>query len=257
MGNDTKKITIEEFEEQLKSGEMEECEYGEFGECQFIEPFYQIEVNEVWGEEVEQDEFETARVRGDEYLARQAHAWLQQTHEEDARWYGMIVGVDVVLAEGRVGPWDDIDFVAGEAVKNNPGKPVSVLECNIGEGFMKEDGDYECGMRYDYAEWRVAKGYISYDLTDAKLIKKRFLGDDPSHQQTQSLYCGLPPFCELALVCEGGAATPWGITDKDGCRKPATLLIPLKKEEAELWKKHELDDDALMKIALSAEFSIE
>ena len=257
MGNDTKKITIEEFEEQLKSGEMEECEYGEFGECQFIEPFYQIEVNEVWGEEVEQDEFETARVRGDEYLARQAHAWLQQTHEGEAWWYGMIVGVDVVLAEGRDGPIDDIDFVAGEAVKNNPGKPVSVLECNIGEGFMKEDGDYECGMRYDYAEWRVAKGYISYDLTDAKLIKKRFLGDDPSHQQTQSLYCGLPPFCELALVCEGGAATPWGITDKDGCRKPATLLIPLKKEEAELWKKHELDDDALMKIALSAEFSIE
>ena len=48
-----------------------------------------------------------------------------------------------------------------------------------------------------------------------------------------------------------------GITDKDGCRKPATLLIPLKEEEAELWKNHELDDDALMKIALSFEFSIE
>lgn len=170
----------------------------------------------------------------------------------------MIVGVDVVLAEGRVGPIDDIDFgtMAAEAVKNNPGKYVSVLECNIHEGFMK-DGDYECGMRYVYAGWRVAKGYISYDLTDAKLIKKRFLGDDPSHQQTQSLYCSLPPFCELALVCEGNAATPWGITDKDGCRKPATLLIPLKKEEAELWKNHELDDDALMKIALSFEFSIE
>ena len=168
----------------------------------------------------------------------------------------MIVGVDVVLAEGRVGRWDGIDFVAGEAVKNNPGKYVSVLECNIHEGFMK-DGDYECGMRYVYAGWRVAKGYISYDLTDAKLIKKRFLGDDPSHQQTQSLYCGLPPFCELALVCEGGAATPWGITDKDGCRKPATLLIPLKEEEAELWKNHELDDDALMKIALSFKDSVE
>ena len=146
--------------------------------------------------------------------------------------------------------------MAAEAVKNNPGKPVSVLECNIYKGFMK-DGDYECGMRYVYAGWRVAKGNISYDLTDAKLIKKRFLGDDPSHQQTQSLYCGLPPFCELALVCEGGAATPWGITDKDGCRKPATLLIPLKEEEAELWKNHELDDDALMKIALSFEVSIE
>ena len=111
-------------------------------------------------------------------------------------------------------------------------------------------------MRYVYAGWRVAKGNISYDLTDAKLIKKRFLSDDPSHQQTQSLYCGLPPFCELALVCEGGAATPWGITDKDGCRKPATLLIPLK-EEAELWKNHELDDDALMKIALSFKDSVE
>ena len=48
-----------------------------------------------------------------------------------------------------------------------------------------------------------------------------------------------------------------GITDKDGCRKPATLLIPLKEEEAELWKNHELDDDALMKIALSFEVSIE
>ena len=59
----------------------------------------------------------------------------------------MIVGVDVVLAEGRVGRWDDIDFgtMAAEAVKNNPGKYVSVLECNIHEGFMK-DGDYECGM---------------------------------------------------------------------------------------------------------------
>ena len=31
MENDAKKITIEEFEEQLKSGEMEECEYEEFG----------------------------------------------------------------------------------------------------------------------------------------------------------------------------------------------------------------------------------
>ena len=41
----------------------------------------------------------------------------------------MIVGVDVVLAEGRVGPIDDIDFgtMAAEAVKNNPGKYVSVL----------------------------------------------------------------------------------------------------------------------------------
>ena len=255
MKNDTKKITIEEFEEQLKSIAMVECEYGEFGECQFIEPFYQIEVNEVWGEEVEQDEFETARVQGCEDLARQAHAWLKQTHEEDAWWYGMIVGVDVVLAEGRVGRWDGgIDFVAEEAAKNNPGQHVSVMGCNIDEGFMK-DGDYEFGMRYVYAEWRVAKGYISYDLTDAKLIKKRFLGDDPSHQQTQSLYlCDLPPF---ALVCEGGAATLWAITDKDGCRKPATLLIPLKEEEAELWKNHELDDDALMKIALSAEVSIE
>lgn len=168
----------------------------------------------------------------------------------------MIVGVDVVLAEGRVGRWDGIDFVAGEAVKNNPGKYVSVLECNIHEGFMK-DGDYECGMRCVYAGWRVAKGYISYDLTGAKLIKKRFLGDDPSHQQTQSLYCGLPPFCELALVCEGGATTPWAITDKDGSRETGTLLIPLTDDEAELWKNHELDDDALMKIALSFKFSIE
>ena len=28
-------------------------------------------------------------------------------------------------------------------MKNNPRKYVSVLECNIHEGFMK-DGDYEC-----------------------------------------------------------------------------------------------------------------
>ena len=263
MKNDTKKITIEEFEEQLKSIAMVECEYGEFGECQFIEPFYQIEVNEVWGEEVEQDEFETARVQGCEDLARQAHAWLKQTHEEDAWWYGMIVGVDVVLAEGRDGPIDDIDFetMAAEAVKNTPGKYVCVVVC-----MMVRDGKEDCeeeyetrhGMRYVFQDWRTTDGGY-YSLCGARFFGEHNLYGpdpyDPSLQQSQRLY--RTEDGEIVLVCEGGAATPWGITDEDGCRKPATLLIPLKKEEAELWKKHELDDDALMKIALSDEFSIE
>lgn len=279
MENDTKKITIEEFEEQLKSRAMEECEYLEFGrwKCQwkYSDEFqYGVSVwdEDDWDEEAEQDEFKTVRVRGDEDLARQADAWqdqmrdawMEQKREEgEAWWYGMIVGVDVVLAEGRDGPIDDIDFetMAAEAVKNNPGKYVCVVVCMMvrdGKEDCEEDYETRHGMRYVFQDWRTTDGGY-YSLCGARFFGEHNLYGpdpcDPSLQQSQRLY--RTEDGEMVLVCEGGAATPWGITDKDGYRKPATLLIPLKKEEAELWKNHELDDDALMKIALSFKDSVE
>lgn len=186
-------------------------------------------------------------------LAREANAWLEQPDGWSETWYALTYRCDNSLDAGSVDR-QEVLLMAEKAMKNNPGTHVSVAECRK---IKSEEGyDFVVVNRTVLQDWRTADGG-HYDLLDAECFGTHyFRHSDHSWRQGQTLY--RTKAGESVLTCCGDATTPWAITDKDGSRKTATLLIPLTDDEAELWKNHKLDDDdALMKIVLSFKGSIE